>query len=64
MAMPRPSGKAQVIAEMVVPGLRDSRKSRRRGKNSSSSVLSEVEIKQTRNIENKDGLDDKKKTRL
>ena len=56
MAMPRPSGKAQRIAEEVVPGLHARKKTRRRVKDKPSQVLSEVEIIQTRNIENKEGL--------
>lgn len=56
MAMPRPSGKAQRIAEEVVPGLAARTNPRRRVKNKPSQILSEVEIKQTRNIENKEGL--------
>lgn len=56
MAMPRPSGKAQRIAEKVIPGLWDKKKSKRRLKDKPSRILSEVEIKQTRNIENKEGL--------
>ena len=56
MAMPRPSGRAQRIAEKVIPGLKAKKKTRGRVKDISSSFLSEVEIKQTRNIENKEGL--------
>lgn len=56
MAMPRPSGKAQRIAEEVIPGLKAKKKSRGRMKDKSPQILSEVEIMQTRNIENKEGL--------
>lgn len=56
MAMPRPRGKAQRIAAEVIPGLKSKKKPRRRMKDISPQFLSEVEIKQTRNIENKKGL--------
>lgn len=49
MAMPRPSGKAQKIAEMVIPGLRKNKSKKIPSINRSS--LSEVEIKQTNAIE-------------
>jgi len=50
MAMPRPSGRAQEIAEMVIPGLssKNSSKKKRRQK---KGELSEVEIMQTNNID-------------
>ncbi len=56
MAMPRPLGKAQKIAEEVVPGLKSKNKSCGRVKDKSPQILSDVEIMQTRNIENKEGL--------
>ena len=56
MAMPRPSGRARRIAGNVIPGLKAKRNTRKKVKDISSSFLSEVEIKQTRNIENKEGL--------
>lgn len=57
MAMPRPSDKALKIAEQCVPGLYRSKKSKGRSKvKSPRASMSEVEIKQTNNIENKEGL--------
>ena len=57
MAMPRPSGKAQRIAEKVVPGLSRHKKLRRALKDTSPRAsMSEVEIMQTNNIEKKEGL--------
>lgn len=49
MAMPRPTGKALKIAEQVVPGLKARKKPKRRKKLPSGS-LSEVEMKQTYDI--------------
>lgn len=54
--MPRPKGKSQRIAERVIPGLKAKKKTRGRVKDTPSQFLSEVEVKQTRNIENKEGL--------
>lgn len=56
MAMPRPSGKALAIAEKVIPGLQRGRSQTRRGGAVGKEVLSEVEIKETANIENQKGL--------
>lgn len=57
MAMPRPSGKAQRIAEQCVPGLYRHKKSRGKVKdNRPRASMSEVEVRQTNNIENKEGL--------
>lgn len=56
MAMPRPSGKALKIAELVVPGLRDRTKGKSRRSVAPRGSLSKVEKKQTANIENKKGL--------
>lgn len=53
MAMPRPSGKAQKIAEKVVPGLANRQKKKSAAKRKRDSFLSEVEIKQTREITEK-----------
>ena len=53
MAMPRPSGKAQKIAEKVVPGLAHRQKKKSAVKRKRDSFLSEVEIKQTREITEK-----------
>lgn len=55
MAMPRPSGRAQKIAESVIPGLASHQRSQKKRK-SKRGELSKVEIMQTRNIENKEGL--------
>lgn len=63
MAMPRPSGKAQRIAEKVVPGLRRNKQSNSH-KNENDSFISEVESKQTRNIDNKIGLRKNEKTKI
>lgn len=52
MAMPRPSGKTQRIAEAVIPGLAATRKSRVRNSKKKGS-MSEVEVKQTTLIEKK-----------
>ena len=54
--MPRPSGKAQRIAEKVVPGLRRNKKSSNRKEGSSDDFMSKVESEQTKNIENRKGL--------
>jgi hypothetical protein len=59
MAMPRPSGIAQKIAEKVIPGLQ--RNSGQKSKKTHQSLndygeLSEVEVMQTNNIENKSRL--------
>jgi len=55
MAMPRPSGRAQKIAEQVVPGL--ARLKRRRQKQPRTrGEMSEVEVIQTNMIEDKAGL--------
>lgn len=56
MAMPRPSGKAQRIAEKVIPGLHNQRARKGGVKKKPSQDLSKVEIMQTRNIESKEGL--------
>lgn len=56
MTMPRPSGKAQKIAEMVVPGLRRNKKSKPRKEGGSQDFMSKVESEQTKNIENRKGL--------
>ena len=53
MAMPRPSGRAQTIAEKVIPGLRRGKKSRTRTKGKTKGFMSEVEKRQTHAIENK-----------
>ncbi len=55
MAMPRPTGHALKIAEKVVPGLYRSKKSRSKAPKKKAS-MSEVEIMQTNNIENKGNL--------
>lgn len=63
--MPRPRGKALDIAEQVVPGLAarmGKKKSHKKKKNVGE--LSEVEILQTNNIENKEGLDETTQARL
>jgi hypothetical protein len=63
MAMPRPSGKAQKLAERVVPGLQKGKKSSKNfsgGSSASDGFMSEVEIKETENIEKKEGLKRKK----
>lgn len=49
MAMPRPSGYTLKIAQKVVPGLY--RHSKKSPKNETVDFMSEVEIKQTNNIE-------------
>lgn len=55
MVMPRPSGKAQKIAEKVIPGLqRESKKSR--GGAVDKEFMSEVEIIETDQIDNKKGI--------
>jgi hypothetical protein len=56
MAMPRPSGRAQKIAQQVVPGL--SRHIRRRQKQPTGTrgEMSEVEVIQTNMIEDREGL--------
>jgi len=56
MTMPRPSGRARQIADQVIPGLRSTKKSSSNSKKKPVEVLSEVEIIQTNNIENKKGL--------
>lgn len=56
MAMPRPSGRAQKIAEQVIPGLNKMKKPKSSKKLKTGS-LSEVEVMQTNNIENKKGLE-------
>lgn len=57
MAMPRPGGKAFKIAEKVVPGLTRAKRSRTyKKKPSAEEYFSKVEIMQTNNIENKEGL--------
>ena len=57
MAMPRPSGEALKIAEMVIPGLNPGKSSRRvRKRKKVHGSMSKVEIEQTNNIENKEGL--------
>ena len=54
--MPRPSGKAQKIAEQVVPGLQKLKKEKPTKNQINEGSLSEVEIIQTNNIENMEGL--------
>ena len=55
--MPRPGGKAFKIAERVVPGLTRAKRSRTyKKKPSAEEYFSKVEIMQTNNIENKEGL--------
>jgi hypothetical protein len=49
--MPRPSGKSQKIAQNVIPGLRHLKKGKVRKKK--GNIFSEVEIRQTNNINNK-----------
>ena len=57
MAMPRPSGEAQEIAEKVVPGLYKSKRSKRAPVDDDPrGSMSEVEIMQTNQIESKEGL--------
>jgi hypothetical protein len=56
MTMPRPSGKAQKIAEQVVPGLQKLKASKPTEGHINDGSLSEVEIIQTNNIENRKGL--------
>jgi hypothetical protein len=56
MTMPRPSGKAQKIAEQVVPGLQKLKKEKPTKNQINEGSLSEVEIIQTNNIENMEGL--------
>ncbi len=56
MAMPRPTGRAQRIAEAVIPGLKAKKKPKRKRKVVPSLFFSEVEVRQTRNIEHKEGL--------
>lgn len=61
MAMPRPKGKALKIAEKVVPGLlAKEKKTTPQAVKKQKGELSKVEILQTNNIENKEGLDEKK----
>lgn len=52
MAMPRPSGKAQRIAEKVIPGLRRLKKTNK-SRSQDPEMLSYVEKQQTENIEEK-----------
>lgn len=55
MAMPRPSGKAQRLAEQVIPGLqRETKKSR--GGAVDEEFMSKVEIIETDQIDNKKGI--------
>jgi hypothetical protein len=54
MAMPRPSGRAQDIAEQVIPGLARLKRSPTPGRSHPRASLSEVEIKQTNQINNKE----------
>lgn len=57
MAMPRPSEEAQKIAMQVVPGLaRHARKAKSSRKQVPRASMSRVEVIQTNNIENKEGL--------
>ena len=63
MAMPRPSGKAQRIAEKVVPGLQRGSK-KPRGGAVDKEFMSEVESRETFNIENKKGLRKNEKTKI
>ncbi len=54
MAMPRPSGEALEIAEKVIPGLKRHKKTSQPRKAPKAS-LSDVEIAQTNNMDNKEG---------
>ena len=54
MAMPRPRGKPLKIASKVVPGLKESLKGIK-DTHPMKGRLSEVEIRQTNNIENREG---------
>ena len=57
MTMPRPKGKSLKIAEEVVPGLRAREdKSSPHKKKNKKEGLSDLEVLQTNNIENKEGL--------
>ncbi len=56
MAMPRPSGRAQEIAQRVIPGMAHLKKDRASRRTTPRASLSEVEIKQTNQIENKEGF--------
>ena len=61
MVMLRPSGETMKIAEKVVPGLQSFESNKKKRKRyRTSQFLSEVEAKQTRQIE-KEGLNEKKK---
>ncbi len=53
MVMPRPSGKAQRIAEKVVPGLRRQKTRRPRKEAEEEGFMSESEATKTFNIDNK-----------
>lgn len=52
MAMPRPSGRIQKIAEAVIPGLSAARNSKKRP-SKKKGQMSEVEVEQTTLIERK-----------
>ena len=54
--MPRPSGKAQRLAEKVIPGLRRGKKSSTRKEGNTKDFMSKVESEQTKNIESRKGL--------
>jgi hypothetical protein len=54
MVMPRPSGKALKIAKKVIPGLSDQATTTSHSKK--PKILSQVEINQTNQIENRKGL--------
>lgn len=56
MAMPRPSGRAQRIAEQVVPGLSKYKKRKRKLPKGSRGEMSDVEVIQTNQIESRKGL--------
>lgn len=59
MAMPRPSNKALTIAEKVIPGMPEHLKSS--SSEQPEGFLSEVEVLQTNNIENFEGLKNEKR---
>ena len=63
MAMPRPSGRAQEIAEKVIPGLQRLQRVDGSASSHPRASLSEVEVKQTNQIESKKGLHNEKKKR-
>ena len=53
MAMPRPTGKPLEVAKKVVPGLEGYKPPKEKPR---PQIFSEVEIEQTNNIENREGL--------